>query len=165
MLISGLGLGTRDCSIYDFRDYGRLLWISVMDVVHGIGLLPISTKDLWRYRFSPIWPLRPSLSQRPSISPAYLQCWYPHRLHRHDFVADHQVSFVLCHLLVSGHFTLLFCRRNFKSRYLTLRSMIWAVTGFGLGQVRTLQRYGWLANAAVFVNLMIMFITMGVSFA
>jgi hypothetical protein len=33
---------------------------------------------------------------------------------------------------------------------------------FFLGQVRTLQKFGWLANAAVFLNLMIMFISMGV---
>ena len=39
--------------------------------------------------------------------------------------------------------------------------LIWALVGFGVGQVRTLQKYGWLANAAVFVNLMIMFISMG----
>ena len=39
--------------------------------------------------------------------------------------------------------------------------LIWAVLGFGVGQVRTLQKYGWLANAAVWINLMIMFISMG----
>ena len=39
--------------------------------------------------------------------------------------------------------------------------LIWAVVGFGVGQVRTLQKYGWLANAAVWINLMIMFISMG----
>lgn len=33
---------------------------------------------------------------------------------------------------------------------------------FFLGQVRTLQKFGWLANAAIFINLMIMFISMGV---
>jgi len=40
--------------------------------------------------------------------------------------------------------------------------LIWAVLGFALGQVRTLQKYGILANAAVFINLLIMFISMGV---
>lgn len=40
--------------------------------------------------------------------------------------------------------------------------LIWAIVGFGLGQVRTLQKFGWLANVAVFMNLMIMFISMGV---
>jgi Transmembrane amino acid transporter protein len=34
--------------------------------------------------------------------------------------------------------------------------------GFFLGQVRTLKKFGWLASAAVFLNLMVMFITMGV---
>lgn len=33
---------------------------------------------------------------------------------------------------------------------------------FFLGQVRTLQKFGWLANGAIFINLMIMFISMGV---
>jgi hypothetical protein len=39
--------------------------------------------------------------------------------------------------------------------------LIWAIVGFAVGQVRTLQKFGWLANAAVFLNLMIMFISMG----
>ncbi len=39
--------------------------------------------------------------------------------------------------------------------------LIWAVIGFGVGQVRTLQKYGWLANAAVWINLKIMFTSMG----
>jgi Transmembrane amino acid transporter protein len=40
--------------------------------------------------------------------------------------------------------------------------LIWSVVGFGMGQIRTLQKFGWLANGAVFLNLMIMFISMGV---
>lgn len=40
--------------------------------------------------------------------------------------------------------------------------LIWAVLGFGIGQIRTLQKFGILANAAVFLNLLLMFITMGV---
>jgi len=39
--------------------------------------------------------------------------------------------------------------------------IIWAVCGFGLGQIRTLKRYGLLANAAVWINLLVMFIAMG----
>ena len=39
--------------------------------------------------------------------------------------------------------------------------LIWALVGFAVGQIRTLQKFGWLANAAVWINLMCMFITMG----
>lgn len=39
--------------------------------------------------------------------------------------------------------------------------LVWALTGFVLGQIRTLQRFTWLANMAVFINLALMFITMG----
>jgi amino acid permease len=39
--------------------------------------------------------------------------------------------------------------------------LIWALVGFFLGQVRTLQKFGWLANAAVWLNVTCMFITMG----
>lgn len=39
--------------------------------------------------------------------------------------------------------------------------VIWAICGFGLGQIRTLKRYGWLAHAAVWINLLVMFIAMG----
>ena len=40
--------------------------------------------------------------------------------------------------------------------------LIWAICGFFLGQVRTLAKFGWLANAAIYINLLLMFITMGV---
>lgn len=40
--------------------------------------------------------------------------------------------------------------------------LIWAVCGFFVGQVHTLQKYGWLANLAIYINLLIIFITMGV---
>lgn len=39
--------------------------------------------------------------------------------------------------------------------------LLWAVAGFFIGQVRTLQKFGWLANVAVWLNLVCMFITMG----
>jgi hypothetical protein len=39
--------------------------------------------------------------------------------------------------------------------------LIWALVGFVFGQVRTLQKFGWLANVAVWLNLICMFITMG----
>ena len=40
--------------------------------------------------------------------------------------------------------------------------VVFVVVGFGIGQVRTLRNYGWLANMAVFLNLAVIFITMGV---
>ena len=41
--------------------------------------------------------------------------------------------------------------------------LVWALAGFFLGQIRTLQKFGWLANFAIWINLLIMFITMGVA--
>ncbi|KAK4938063.1 hypothetical protein LTR66_015131, partial [Elasticomyces elasticus] len=41
--------------------------------------------------------------------------------------------------------------------------LIWAIAGFAVGQVRTLQKYGWLANLAIWLNLLIIFMTMGVA--
>lgn len=41
--------------------------------------------------------------------------------------------------------------------------VVWAIPGFLFGQTRTLQRFGFLANFAVWINLLIMFITMGVA--
>ena len=41
--------------------------------------------------------------------------------------------------------------------------LVWALAGFIVGQIRTLQKFGWLANAAVWINLLIIFITMGVA--
>ena len=38
----------------------------------------------------------------------------------------------------------------------------WLRQGFFIGQVRTLQNYGWLANAAIWMNLLVIFMSMGV---
>jgi len=40
--------------------------------------------------------------------------------------------------------------------------VIWAILGMLIGQIRTLKNDGWLANGAVWINLLIIFITMGV---
>jgi hypothetical protein len=39
--------------------------------------------------------------------------------------------------------------------------LIWCLVGFFVGQIRTLQKLGWLANLAVWLNLICMFISMG----
>ncbi|TVY14998.1 N amino acid transport system protein [Lachnellula arida] len=39
--------------------------------------------------------------------------------------------------------------------------LVWTLAGFFFGQVRTLQKFGWLANAAVWINVVCMIITMG----
>ena len=39
--------------------------------------------------------------------------------------------------------------------------LIWAIGGFFVGQIRTLQKFGWLANFAIWINLLIIFLTMG----
>ncbi|EJD01782.1 uncharacterized protein FOMMEDRAFT_141050 [Fomitiporia mediterranea MF3/22] len=40
--------------------------------------------------------------------------------------------------------------------------LIWAIVGMVIGQIRSLKQYGWLANSAVWLNLLVIFITMGV---
>lgn len=39
--------------------------------------------------------------------------------------------------------------------------LVWTLAGFLFGQVRTLQKFGWLANAAVWINIIVIGITMG----
>lgn len=41
--------------------------------------------------------------------------------------------------------------------------LVLVLAGMIIGQVRTLQKFGWLANFAVWINLLIIFITMGVA--
>ncbi|RDW89012.1 putative N amino acid transport system protein-1 [Coleophoma cylindrospora] len=41
--------------------------------------------------------------------------------------------------------------------------IVFMAAGMIVGQIRTLQRFGWLANIAVWINLLIIFIVMGVS--
>ncbi|GAM85071.1 hypothetical protein ANO11243_030740 [Dothideomycetidae sp. 11243] len=41
--------------------------------------------------------------------------------------------------------------------------IIFAIAGFVVGQVRTLKKYGWLANAAIWLNILTIIITMGVA--
>ncbi|KAF9877246.1 transmembrane amino acid transporter [Colletotrichum karsti] len=40
--------------------------------------------------------------------------------------------------------------------------IIFMVAGFVLGQIRTLQRFSWIANMSVWINLLVLFICMGV---
>ncbi|KAL1964898.1 hypothetical protein VTN77DRAFT_6251 [Rasamsonia byssochlamydoides] len=40
--------------------------------------------------------------------------------------------------------------------------VLFVIVGYFIGQVRTLRNYGWLANTAVWLNLLVIFITMGV---
>ena len=39
--------------------------------------------------------------------------------------------------------------------------LVFAIAGFFVGQIRTLQKFGWLANLAVWLNLLVIFLTMG----
>ncbi|KAF8636277.1 hypothetical protein AX17_003668 [Amanita inopinata Kibby_2008] len=39
--------------------------------------------------------------------------------------------------------------------------LVWALLGMIIGQIRTLKSFGWLANSAVWINLSIIFISMG----
>nr|GAT43606.1 predicted protein [Mycena chlorophos] len=43
----------------------------------------------------------------------------------------------------------------------SLAIIIWAIFGCVIGQIRTLRNYGWLANVAVWINLLIIFTAMG----
>jgi Transmembrane amino acid transporter protein len=40
--------------------------------------------------------------------------------------------------------------------------LVFALTGFFIGQVRTLQKYGWLANAAIWINVFVIIETMAI---
>jgi len=40
---------------------------------------------------------------------------------------------------------------------------IWPLVGMVLGQIRTLQKFGYLANFAIWLNVLVIFITMGVA--
>lgn len=43
----------------------------------------------------------------------------------------------------------------------SLAILMWALIGMVIGQIRTLKAYGWLANSAVWMNLLIIFTSMG----
>lgn len=40
--------------------------------------------------------------------------------------------------------------------------VIWTVLGMVIGQIRTLQKFGWIANAAIWLNIVVMIMTMAV---
>jgi len=41
--------------------------------------------------------------------------------------------------------------------------IIWTAIGFLIGQIKTLRNYGWLANAAIWLNILTLILTMGVA--
>jgi hypothetical protein len=40
--------------------------------------------------------------------------------------------------------------------------LLFIIAGFFITQIRTLKNYGWVANLAIWLNLLVIFITMGV---
>ncbi|OJJ51821.1 hypothetical protein ASPZODRAFT_127952 [Penicilliopsis zonata CBS 506.65] len=69
-------------------------------------------------------------------------------------------------LLITGQVTIQYGENisqmsRFKLCY-AVCPVIFAVAGFFITQIRTLRAYGWVANAAVWLNLLVIFITMGV---
>jgi hypothetical protein len=38
--------------------------------------------------------------------------------------------------------------------------LVWALAGMLVGQIRSLKNFGWLANSAIWMNLIVIFITM-----
>jgi hypothetical protein len=69
-------------------------------------------------------------------------------------------------LLLLGQVTIQFGQNisqmsKFKLCYIVC-PVIFVVCGFFLTQIRTLRAYGWVANLAVWLNLLVIFITMGV---
>ena len=44
----------------------------------------------------------------------------------------------------------------------TVLALIWTIVGMGVGQIRSLSRFSWLANGAVWLNLIVLAMTMGV---
>jgi len=47
---------------------------------------------------------------------------------------------------------------QFKLCYV-ICTLVWAIAGFAFGQIRTLKKFGWLANLAVWINLSVMYLT------
>jgi len=40
-------------------------------------------------------------------------------------------------------------------------NIVWMIAGMGLGQIRTLQKFGWIANFSIWLNVITLIITMG----
>ncbi|KAJ5197733.1 amino acid transporter [Penicillium cinerascens] len=80
----------------------------------------------------------------------------------HYFVNILQAVQLLCNVavIIISNGEALSQAAKFKLCY-AICCLVWALAGFFLGQIRTLQKFGWLPNLAVFINLVIMFITMG----
>ena len=82
--------------------------------------------------------------------------------------ARHITNFVqaLALLLILGQVTIQYGQNisavsKFKLCYIVC-PLIFIVFGFGITQIRTLKSYGWVANCAIWLNLLAIFITMGV---
>jgi peptidoglycan biosynthesis protein MviN/MurJ (putative lipid II flippase) len=65
-------------------------------------------------------------------------------------------------LIIVGNGQALSQVAKFKLCY-AICCLVFALSGFVIGQVRTLQKYGWLANAAIWMNVFIIITSMGVA--
>lgn len=149
--------------LHSLRRLGGFLWLASLAMLHGCAL------------FHPgITPLRPDLALT-HVSPGLDSFQYPikhygdlgFRLYgrpcRYLFNVLQSIQ-LICSvaLIVISNGEALSEVTKFKLCY-AVCCLIWALCGFLLGQIRTLQKFGWLANAAIWINLLIIFITMGVA--
>lgn len=152
------------CSLYRFWLHGWCLWLAALVLLHGyvqycgIGCFPNATAyadvafqsglDSYQYPVKGIGDLAFRL---------YGQ-WARYLF---NILQAIQLICSVAVIIISNGEALSEASK-FKLCY-AVCCLVWALAGFFLGQIRTLQKFGWLANLAVWINLMIMFITMGVA--
>ena len=155
---------TRGCSLYRVRLLGRCLWLAALGMLYGyvqccvIGCLsnaaayadiaPQSGLDSYQY---------PVKSYGDMAFRLYGQ-WARYMF---NILQTIQLICSVAAIIISNGEALSEASK-FKLCY-AICCLVWALAGFFLGQIRTLQKFGWLANFAIWINLMIMFITMGVA--
>lgn len=155
---------TWGCSLYRFWFHGWCLWLATLVLFHGyvqycvIGCFPKITahadiafqSGLDSYQY----PVK-------SYGDLAFRLYGQSARYVFNILQSIQLICAVALIIISNGEALSEVSK-FKLCY-AICCLVWALAGFLIGQVRTLQKFGWLANFAVWINLLIMFISMGVA--
>jgi Transmembrane amino acid transporter protein len=162
------GMGSWHCSVYNLcHDGGIVSFFPFLSRTRFITLiawldLELDEADLFSSGYL-IWKCFMGLDsyQFPlrNYSDLAFRIYGPTVRHIFNFLQSVQLLFSVGLIVISNGQALSQVSK-FRLCY-AICCLLWALCGFAVGQIRTLRRYGWLASCAVWINLLIMFISMG----
>ncbi|KAF8735056.1 hypothetical protein AX14_002816 [Amanita brunnescens Koide BX004] len=150
-------MGSRRHSLFCYGCRRHILWFYTLDIVPQARFSSIPAQDLRRFGTSDLRQLWATYLHLVTINTTARQCWGSF------YEMTHQIT---CRFFLQVG---VICLSNGQALSQISKGklcfavciVIFPIIGIVLGQIRTLKNFGFLANSAVWINLAIIFISMG----